>query len=118
MSSRHPRNGSDNDKKIHPAVAALRCAHRLQHALRIGLSLVGGGLAVLSLWWSLGKPQDVLHKMADAFGGALLFASITGLTVSIVHLLSGVERRERALWQAMISAQHAPAGPAETNNAA
>lgn len=96
-------NKEGRGKQEKSAVSMLRRARFHHHLWRVILSLVGGILAVLALQWSVDGDEDVWSKVAEALGGALLFASVTGIAVTILHAISRVERREIAVWEEMIA---------------
>ncbi|WP_305782779.1 hypothetical protein [Symbioplanes lichenis] len=93
--------GGGRSVEEHSAVAGLRHA-RFRHRIAHLIAAVAGVFVAL---WFLGLSvggEDRWHKAAEALGGALIFASVSGIGLTALRWVSGVEKAELAAWEQML----------------
>jgi uncharacterized membrane protein len=85
-----PEEGNSGAAKVD---SPLRDAYEKHRRWRRILSIIGMCVSMVFLWLSVGE-DTFLRKVLEALGSALLFASVSGLAVALLHKISMLETRE------------------------
>jgi hypothetical protein len=100
-----PAARSQAHEELARAIDRLARSRLRLRVLRLVAAVVGAVLSVLLLHASLQGNGDV-QKVEDVIGGALLFASISGVATTALQWLSGVERHELRVLRQDLELRH------------